>query len=125
MKSLYFLLAITIVVLFTVDSVLADDCEDLNEQKICWGSNSSTTLSWTNPRTTSGEYLIEARDFNWLGSISIRVTKNGAIQEGVLSEGEYYLFDFYNNPIFRTFPSCNIPLLRFSTDQSYTSLSKG
>lgn len=100
MKSLYFLLAITIVVSFTVDSVLADDCEDLNEQKICRGSNSSTTLSWTNPRITSGEYLIEARDFNWLGSISIRVTKNGAIQEGVLSEGEYYLFDFSNNSTF-------------------------
>ncbi|KPQ44671.1 MAG: hypothetical protein MPEBLZ_00767 [Candidatus Methanoperedens nitroreducens] len=100
MRYIYFLLAITIVVSFTVDSVLADDCEDLNEQKICWGSNSSTTLSWTNPRITSGEYLIEARDFNWLGSISIRVTKNGAIQEGVLSEGEYYLFDFSNNSTF-------------------------
>ncbi|MGE5458023.1 MAG: DUF11 domain-containing protein [Methanococcaceae archaeon] len=100
MRYIYFLLAITIVVLFTVDSVLADDCEDFNEQKICWGSNSSTTLSWTNPRITSGEYLIEARDFNWLGSISIRVTKNGAIQEGVLTEGEYYLFDFSNNSTF-------------------------
>ncbi len=36
MRWIYFILAIIIVFLFTVDSVLADDCEDLNEQKICW-----------------------------------------------------------------------------------------
>ncbi|CAG0999948.1 MAG: DUF11 domain-containing protein [Candidatus Methanoperedens sp.] len=92
--------AIIIVVLFTVDSVLADDCENLNEQKICWDSSATTTLSWTNPQITSGEYLIEVRDFNWLGSSSIRVTKNGIIKEGVLSEGEYYSFDFSNNSNF-------------------------
>ena len=92
--------AIIIVVLFTVDSALAEDCENLNEQKICWDSSASTTLSWTNPQITSGEYLIEVRDFNWLGSSSIRVTKNGIIKEGVLSEGEYYSFDFSNNSNF-------------------------
>lgn len=100
MRYIYFLLAITIVVLITVDPVLAEDCDNLDEEKICWGSNTSTTLSWTNPRTAYGEYLIEARDFNWLGSISIRVTKNGIVKDGVLFEGEYYLFDFSSNSTF-------------------------
>ena len=100
MRWIYFILTTIIVFSFTVDSVLADDCEDLNEQKICWDTGTSTTLSWTNPRTTSGGYLIEARDFDWLGSISVRVTKNGIAKEGVLSEGEYYFFDFSDNSTF-------------------------
>ena len=97
MRWTYLILVIIIIFLFTVDPVLADDCEDLNEQKICWDRSTSTTLSWTNPSTVSGGYLIEVRDFNWLGSISIRVTMNGTVKEGVLSEGEYYLFNFSNN----------------------------
>jgi len=94
------LATLIIAVLFSVDSAFAEDCEYLNEQKICWDSSASTTLSWTNPRTVSGGYLIEARDFNWLGSISIRVNINGTVKEGVLSEGEYYLFNFSNNSNF-------------------------
>ncbi|MFZ3384773.1 MAG: DUF11 domain-containing protein [Candidatus Methanoperedens sp.] len=100
MRWIYLILVIIIVFLFSVDTVLADDCEDLNEQKICWDTGISATLSWTNSRTTSGGYLIEARDFDWMGSISVRVTKNGIAKEGVLSEGEYYFFDFSDNSTF-------------------------
>lgn len=100
MRHLFFFLAVIILVLFTIDSAIADDCESINEQKICWGGSSSTTLSWTYPRITSGGYQIEAMDFNWLGSTSIRVGKNGIEKEGVLPEGESYLFDFSNNSTF-------------------------
>jgi len=100
MRLIFFFLAVVIIVSFTIDSAIADDCETIKEQKICWESSSSTTLSWTYPRTTSGAYQIEARDFNWLGSISIRVSKNGVIKEGVLPEGESDLFDFSNNSTF-------------------------
>lgn len=97
MKPLFFLFVILISVLSTIGSVSAEDCENLNDQKICWESGTSGTLSWTAPVITSGEYRIEARDFNWLGSISIRVSKNGIFKEGVISEGESYIFDFSNN----------------------------
>jgi hypothetical protein len=96
MRRIIFFLAVIISVLFTIDSAIADDCETIHEQKICWDSSSSTTLSWTYPKITSGGYQIEARDFNWVGSISIRVSKNGIVKEGVLSEGESYVFDFSN-----------------------------
>jgi uncharacterized repeat protein (TIGR01451 family) len=100
MRPIFFFLAVLISVLFTIDSAIADDCETINEQQICWGSSSSTTLSWTYPMITSGGYQIEVRDFNWLGSISIRVSKNGIVKEGILPEGESYLFDFSNNSAF-------------------------
>jgi uncharacterized repeat protein (TIGR01451 family) len=94
------LVSIALFVLFSIDLAIADDCETLHEQTVCWGSSSSTTLSWTYPRTTSDGYQIEARDFNWQGSILIRVSKNGVVKEGVLSEGESYLFDFSNKSTF-------------------------
>ena len=100
MRPIFFFLAVIISIIFTIDSAIADDCETINEQKICWGGSSSATLSWTYPRITSGGYQIEVRDFNWLGSISIRVSKNGIVKEGVLPEGESYLFDFSNNSAF-------------------------
>ncbi|MCX9082452.1 MAG: DUF11 domain-containing protein [Candidatus Methanoperedens sp.] len=89
-----------IVLLCTLDSAIADDCETVNEEKICWDSRSSATLGWTYSQITSDGYLIEVRDFDWLGSISMRVSKNGIVKEGVLTEGESYLFDFSNNSPF-------------------------
>lgn len=100
MRPIFFFLVVIISVFFTIYPAIADDCETNNEQKICWGTSSSTTLSWTSPRVTSGGYQIEARDFNWVGSILIRVSKNGIIKEGVLPEGESYLFDFSNKSTF-------------------------
>ena len=69
MKLTLFFLSVIISVLFTIDSAIAEDCETIHEQKICWEGSPSTTLSWTHPITTSGGYQIEAKDFNWLGSI--------------------------------------------------------
>lgn len=100
MSRIFFSFAVIISVLFTIDLAIAQDCETINEEKICWESNFSTTLSWTNPRITSGGYQIEVRDFNWMGSISINVSKNGIEKEGVLTEGEANLFDFSDNPPF-------------------------
>jgi hypothetical protein len=78
----------------------AQECEYLNDNKICWESYISTTLTWKSPMVTSGEYQIEARDFNWLGSVSIRVTKNDIVKDGILSESESYIFDFSTNSTF-------------------------
>lgn len=100
MRLIIFFLAVVIIVSFTIDSAIAEDCETIDEQKICWGGSSSATLSWTYPRTTIGVYQIEARDFNWLGSISINVSKNGVVKEGVLTEGDASFFDFSNNSTF-------------------------
>ncbi|PWB53405.1 MAG: hypothetical protein C3F06_06425 [Candidatus Methanoperedenaceae archaeon] len=100
MRLLFSILAAMIVVIFTVNSAVADDCEIHDEQEICWEDSKSTTLSWTYPQVTQGGYTMEARDFDWLGSISMRVSKNGVVKEGVLTEGESYLFDFSNNSTF-------------------------
>jgi len=53
-------------------------------------------LSWSYARTVISDYQIEARDFNWLGSVFIRVTHNNTVREGMLSEGEGFIFDFSN-----------------------------
>lgn len=90
---------IAIIILLTIPSV-AVECEFVNDNKICWESYISTTLNWTSPTVTSGEYQIEAKDFNWLGSVSLRVTRNGIIKDGILSEGESYVFDFSTNATF-------------------------
>jgi uncharacterized repeat protein (TIGR01451 family) len=100
MKKLFLILTIIITVLLTVNSVIAEDCEILNDNNICWENGASTTLSWTHSRITWEEYQVEARDFNWLGSFSVRVIKKGIVKDGVLSEGESYLFDFSNGSTF-------------------------
>ncbi len=100
MRLIFSILTVMIVVLFTIDSAIADDCETLDEQEICWEESASTTLGWTYPQVTQSGYIIEVRDFDWLGSISLKVSKNGIIKEGVLSEGEAYLFDFSNDSAF-------------------------
>jgi hypothetical protein len=90
---------IAIVSLLTITSV-AQDYEYLNDNNILWESTTITTLNWTSPMVMAGEYQIEARDFNWLGSVSIRVTKNDIVKDGILSEGESYLFDFSRGSTF-------------------------
>lgn len=100
MKRILFFLAPVILVLFTIVPAIAEDCETINENKVCWEDSSSTTFSWTTPRMTIGAYQIEVRDFNWLGSLSINVSKGGIVKEGVLSEGEANYFDFSNDSDF-------------------------
>jgi len=100
MKKLFLILTIIITVLLTVNPVIAEDCETRNDNKICWENGASTTLSWTHSRFTWEEYQVEARDFNWLGSFSVRVIKKGIVKDGVLSEGESYSFDFSNGSTF-------------------------
>lgn len=100
MRLIFFFLVVIISVLITIDSATADDCETIDGQKICWGRSSSATLSWTYPMITSGGYQIEGRDFNWLGSIFIRVSKNEIVKEIVLSENESYLLDFSTDSTF-------------------------
>lgn len=94
------LIGLLIYVSFSAAFVSADDCNNFDEQKICWEGDINTTLSWAYPAVTSGEYKIEMRDFNWLGSFSLRVTRNGVVKEGLLSEGELYLFNFSTNSKF-------------------------
>lgn len=100
MKIGSFTTGLLIFAILSTSAVSADDCNNFDEQKICWEGDINTTLSWTYPQTTTGDYKIEMRDFNWLGSFSLRVSKNGAVKEGLISEGELYLFNFSNNSRF-------------------------
>ncbi|MBU4222221.1 MAG: DUF11 domain-containing protein [Euryarchaeota archaeon] len=93
----YILLAAIAVILISTQFALADDCEYIKGKKICWDDGTVTTLSWGYSRTTISGYQIEARDFNWLGSVFIRVTYNNTVKEGMLSQGEAYIFDFSNS----------------------------
>lgn len=98
-KKFDLIAVIAIIGILTIPSA-AVECEFLNDNKICWESYISTTLNWTSSIATSGEYQIEARDFNWLGSVSLRVTRNGIAKYGILSEGESFIFDFSTNSTF-------------------------
>jgi uncharacterized repeat protein (TIGR01451 family) len=100
MKILFLILTILITVLLTVNPVIAEDCEIRNDNRICWDTDAITTLSWTHSRITWKGYQVEARDFNWLGSFSVRVIKNGVVKDVILSEGESYIFDFSNGSAF-------------------------
>ena len=93
----YIILASLVLILFFTQSALAEDCGYIKDEKICWeDTGTDTTLSWSYARTVISGYQIEARDFNWLGSVFIRVTHNNTIREGMLSEGEGFIFDFSN-----------------------------
>lgn len=97
----YFYLVTLAAILLSAQFALADDCENIRDEKICWNDGTETTLSWTYARTTIEGYQIEARDFNWLGSVFLRVTFNNTIREGMISEGEGFTFDFSNDTSFR------------------------
>ncbi len=96
MKSVILVLAALTAILSTASFALADDCEYVSSEKVCWDSGSGMTLSWTYAKSTVGKYQIEARDFNWLGSVFLRVIHNNTVKEGMISEGEAYVFDFTN-----------------------------
>ena len=98
-KMMNIFVVIAIVSLLTIPSA-ALECEFFNDNKICWETYISTTLNWTSPIVTSGEYQIEARDFNWLGSVSLKVSRNGIAKDGIISEGESNIFDFSTNSTF-------------------------
>ncbi len=100
MKS-YILLSAAAVILFSAQFALAEDCEYIRDEKICWDGGTGTTLSWAYSGSSIGGYQIEARDFNWLGSVFIRVTYNNTVKEGMLSEGEGFIFDFSNSTGFQ------------------------
>lgn len=97
----YIFLAALVVILFSTQSALAEDCGYIKDEKVCWDSGTGTTLSWSYARTTISGYQIEARDFNWLGSVFIRVTHNNTVREGMLSEGDGFIFDFSNGTGFQ------------------------
>jgi uncharacterized repeat protein (TIGR01451 family) len=92
----YILLAELAVILFSAQFALAQDCEHIRGEKVCWDDGTDTTLTWGYARTTISGYQIEVRDFNWLGSVFLRVTHNNTLREGMLSEGEGFIFDFSN-----------------------------
>ncbi len=97
----YILLAAIAVYLFSAQLVLADDCGHIREKEICWDGGTVTTLSWGYSRTAISGYQIEARDFNWLGSVFLRITYNNTVKEGMISQGEAYIFDFSNDTGFQ------------------------
>ncbi|MBU3967201.1 MAG: DUF11 domain-containing protein [Euryarchaeota archaeon] len=97
----YILLAAIAVILFSAQFALADDCGYIKEEKICWNDGTVRTLSWGYARTEISGYQIEVRDFNWLGSVFIKVTYNNSAKEGMLSQGEGYIFDFSNSAGFQ------------------------
>ena len=97
----YTLFAAAAVILLFIPFALAEDCEYINNEKVCWDDGTVTTLSWGYARAAMGSYQIEARDFNWLGSVFLKVTYNETVREGMLSEGEGFIFDFSNETGFR------------------------
>lgn len=98
---LYFYLAALTVIMLSAQFALAEDCENIRDEKVCWNGGTEITLSWTYARTAIDGYQIEARDFNWLGSVFLRVTHNNTIREGMISEGESFIFDFSNGTSFQ------------------------
>ncbi len=96
----YFLLQAFLVILFSTHFALADDCENIRDEKICWDDGTESMLSWGYASTSIGDYRIEARDFNWLGSVFLKVTHNKTAREGMISEGEGFTYDFSNGSTF-------------------------
>lgn len=97
----YFYLAVFAAIMLSAQFALAEDCENIRDEKVCWNGGTEITLSWTYARTAIDGYQIEARDFNWLGSVFLRVTHNNTIREGMISEGESFIFDFSNGTSFQ------------------------
>ncbi len=97
----YILLTAISVIIFSAQLAAADDCGYINGKKICWDDGTVTTLNWGYSRITLSGYQIEARDFNWLGSVFLRVTHNNTVKEGMLPQGEAYIFDFSNDTEFQ------------------------
>jgi uncharacterized repeat protein (TIGR01451 family) len=71
--------------------------EKINGFDVEWKSASSYTLSWTSPSVSIEDYSIKVVDFDWKGQVAVSVTHKGETQNGIVSQGEYRIFDFTHN----------------------------
>lgn len=90
------------VILFAVLPVLiflpaVSSAERINGFDVEWKSASSYTLSWTSPSVSIEDYSIKVVDFDWEGRVAVSVTHKGETQNGIVSQGEYRIFDFTHN----------------------------
>ena len=90
------------VILFAVLPVLiflpaVSSAERINGFDVEWKSASSYTLSWTSPSVSIEDYSIKVVDFDWKGQVAVSVTHKGETQNGIVSQGEYRIFDFTHN----------------------------
>lgn len=90
------------VILFAVLPVFiflpaVSSAEKINGFDVEWKDASTYTLSWTSPSVSIGDYSIKVTDFDWEGRAAISVTHKGETQNGIISQGEYRIFDFTRN----------------------------
>ncbi len=90
------------VILFAVLPVLIflpaiSSAERINGFDVEWKDASTYTLSWTSPSTSIEDYSIKVVDFDWEGRVAVSVTHKGETQNGIISQGEYRIFDFTHN----------------------------
>ncbi len=90
------------VILFAVLPMLiffpaVSSAEKINGFDVEWKDASTYTLSWTSPSVSIENYVIKVIDFDWEGRAAISVTYKGEIQNGIISQGEYRIFDFTHN----------------------------
>ncbi len=90
------------VILFAVLPVLiflpaVSSAEKINGFDVEWKDASTYTLSWTSPSVSIEDYSIKVVDFDWEGQVAVSVTHKGETQNGIVSQGEYRIFDFTHN----------------------------
>jgi uncharacterized repeat protein (TIGR01451 family) len=90
------------IILFAVLPVLiflpsVSSAEKINGFDVEWKDASTYTLSWTSPSVSIEDYSIKVVDFDWEGRVAVSVTHNGETQNGIVSQGEYRIFDFTHN----------------------------
>ncbi|VVB91683.1 Uncharacterised protein [uncultured archaeon] len=90
------------VILFAVLPVLIflpaiSSAERINGFDVEWKDASTYTLSWTSPSVSIEDYSIKVVDFDWEGRVAVSVTHKGETQNGIVSQGEYRIFDFTHN----------------------------
>jgi uncharacterized repeat protein (TIGR01451 family) len=90
------------IILFAILPVLiflpaVSSAEKINGFDVEWNDASTYTLSWTSPSISIEDYSIKVVDFDWEGRVAVSVTHNGETQNGIVSQGEYRIFDFTHN----------------------------
>lgn len=90
------------VILFAVLPALiflpvVSSAEKINGFDVKWKDASTYTLSWTSPSVSIEDYSIKVVDFDWEGRVAVSVTHKGETQNGIVSQGEYRVFDFTHN----------------------------
>jgi uncharacterized repeat protein (TIGR01451 family) len=90
------------IILFAILPVLiflpaVSSAEKINGFDVEWKDASTYTLSWTSPSVSIEDYSIKVVDFDWEGRVAVSVTHNGETQNGIVSQGEYRVFDFTHN----------------------------